>query len=137
MSATQLVKRSAEARLSQVRYRDNGNEDISLSQPALSMSRRRPSTGIRTLNEPVSDDSSEVDTTENLGSQVQVSQKDNDLVENSREDVQVLYRPVSWSEMKGMERVDKVLERLHLKITTWKKNIFDVSRGKVGKEFTS
>ena len=121
MSAAQLVKRSVEARLPKVRYRDNGNEDISLSQPALSTSRRRPSTGIRTLNEPVSDD----------------SQKDNDLVENSREDVQVLYRPVSWSEMKGMERVDKVLERLHLKITTWKKNIFDVSRGKVGKEFIS
>ena len=64
-------------------------------------------------------------------------QDEGDLVEDRRDDgnEQLVYDPVSWGEMSSVEEVHSVVERVHLKITAWKNNIFNVPRGKIGKEF--
>ena len=44
-------------------------------------------------------------------------------------------RSVKWGELKGLEAIRNKIEFLHSKIVTWKKNTFEVPRGKAGEDF--
>ena len=88
-----------------------------------------------TLEDALEDDQ-ERETFENWESNDAI-QDEGDLVEDRRDDgnEQLVYGPVSWGEMRSVEEVHSVVERVHLKIKAWKNNIFNVPRGKIGKEF--
>ena len=42
---------------------------------------------------------------------------------------------ISWGEMTGLGEVQIAVQGIHSKITTWQKNIFELPRGKAGKDF--
>ena len=42
---------------------------------------------------------------------------------------------ISWGEMTGLGEVQIAVQGIHAKITTWQKNIFELPRGKAGKDF--
>ena len=42
---------------------------------------------------------------------------------------------LKWGTMLGIDEINNEIEKIHLKITTWKKNIFQVPKGKAGNSF--